>query len=127
MTDQSLDSARRRFTRNAVVGSVVVASLGNRAAWGQEATATCMSVSILQSFATTGAFLSAHPNRDEHIEGTAEEILSRPDDQYTPDGTTLVCVDPEPEGPSLLESDGKVGRKGKRDVRRGLLDGGPLQ
>ena len=74
-----------------------------------------------------GAFLSAHPD-GQHNPDVAKAILDA-DETYM-DGTK-VCIGTAPagtpQGPSLLEGDGTVGRKGKRDVRRGLLDGGPLQ
>jgi hypothetical protein len=47
-------SNRRRFTRNAIAGSAVLLSLGNRPAWGQDPTlAGCMSVMTLNSFDPT--------------------------------------------------------------------------
>ena len=129
VADQSPDSARRRFTRSAVVGGVVVASLGNRAAWGQ-ATPVCMSQSILASFVDAGGqFLSAHPD-GQHDPEVADAIF-KADETYM-DGTK-VCIGPAPagtpEGNSLFE--GNVGKKGKRSVnaneyRNSLLDGGAL-
>lgn len=67
---------RRRFTRNAVVGSAVIFSLSNRAAWGQDV--TCMSTSILASFAGNGGlmFASAHPTQGEHNADDALKILN---------------------------------------------------
>jgi len=82
-------STRRRFTRNGIVGSAVVFSLGNRAAWGQ-AEPTCMSTLILESARPDGTFASTHPQGNNHIEADAIEILSRPDEQYI-DGTKT-CV-----------------------------------
>ena len=130
VADQSPDSARRRFTRSAVLGGVVVASLGNRAAWGQAATPVCMSQSILASFADAGGqFLSAHPD-GQHDPDVADAIFNA-DETYM-DGTK-VCIGPAPagtpEGNSLFE--GNVGKKGKRSentntYRSSLLDGGAL-
>lgn len=42
--------SRRKFTRNALVGSAVLLTLSNRSAWGATATA-CISTSLLTSYA----------------------------------------------------------------------------
>ena len=107
----------------------MIASLGNRAAWGADP--TCMSASILASFVGAGEqFLSAHPD-GQHITSDAEDILSAAETHI--DGTGKVCIGPAPagtpDGDSLFE--GNVGKKGKRSVnaneyRNSLLDGGAL-
>ena len=57
---------RRRFTRNAIVGSAVMLTLGNRAAWGDgtggDAPVQCVSTPTLLSYRAFGEnFSSAHP------------------------------------------------------------------
>ena len=125
ITDQSLDSARRRFTRSAVLGGVVVASLGNRAAWGQ-ATPVCMSASILASFVDAGdQFLSAHPD-GQHITSDAKDILIAADNDNTYMDGTKVCVGPAPaeEEVELYKSNNAMNAKKRKSM---LLDGGPLK
>ena len=68
------DPGRRRFSRAALGGSAVLASLGNRSAWSQT-TVGCMSVMTLASFnPQTGMFASAPGGRPEHNEALAAEI-----------------------------------------------------
>ena len=68
------DPGRRRFSRNALAGGAVLASLGNRPAWGQTVVG-CMSVTTIASFnPTTGMFMSAPGGRPEHNEALAAEI-----------------------------------------------------
>jgi len=74
------DPARRRFSRSAIVGSAVVLSLGNRAAWGKDQLVGCMSLATIQSFNPTGgptgggAFVSAPNGRSQHNPGLAKQI-----------------------------------------------------
>ena len=83
-------TSRRRFTRNAVVGSAVLVSLGNRAAWGQDPGETCMSATILASFVANGnKFASMHPG---HETGIAEEIVNASE---THEHGTQICVGPD--------------------------------
>lgn len=103
-TDDLLESAghvqgtnRRRFSRSAIVGSAVLLSLGNRAAWGGGATVGCMSVATLNSFnPSTGHFVSAPAGRPEHNEKLAAEIhrISNPPTYLGSDGTYSTCRDP---------------------------------
>lgn len=86
---------RRKFSRNALAGSAVLLSLGNRSAWGQ--TVGCMSVATLNSFnPTTGMFISAPAGRPEHNENLAAEIhrISSPPDFRGTDGIYSACQDP---------------------------------
>jgi hypothetical protein len=90
------DPGRRRFSRNALAGSAVLLSLGNRSAWGQ--TVDCMSVTTLSSFdPTRGVFISAPAGRPDHNENLAAEIhrLSSPPDYLGTDGKFSTCQDPE--------------------------------
>jgi hypothetical protein len=87
---------RRHFSRNALAGSAVLLSLGNRNAWGQ--TIDCMSVATINSFdPATGMFASAPPGRPDHNENLAAEIhrISSPPDYLDTDGTFSTCEDPE--------------------------------
>jgi len=74
------DPARRRFSRSAIVGSAVVLSLGNRAAWGNSQLVGCMSLATIQSFNPTGgptgggAFVSAPNGRSQHNPELAKQI-----------------------------------------------------
>jgi hypothetical protein len=68
------DQGRRRFSRAALGGGAVLASLGNRSAWGQT-NLGCMSVMTIASFnPQTGMFVSAPGGRPEHNEALAAEI-----------------------------------------------------
>lgn len=61
----SAGNGRRRFTRNMLVGGAVVATLGNRAAWGQtQVTGECISAGVFDSF-TNGFASAAHPMHEE--------------------------------------------------------------
>lgn len=97
------DAGRRKFSRQALTGSAVLLSLGNRAAWGQDD--NCMSVTTLASFnPATGMFISAPAGRPDHNETLAAEIhhVSFPyDGDYLgtgvgTDGVTIysTCQDP---------------------------------
>ncbi len=96
-------STRRRFTRNALMGSVVAVSLGNRTAWGVE---HCMSASILASYVAAGnMFASAQPDHDADL---AAEIIRLRDlggsdgvNQLCPE-PTQTCVVPEGDCPDTL-------------------------
>ena len=89
---------RRRFTRNAVVGSSVLLSLGNRAAWG--VTPGCMSVMTLNSFdANSGTFASLPPGgKLGHDPDLAATILNPPNNFYETNcgDPELVCAFPRP-------------------------------
>ncbi len=76
---KSAGSGRRRFTRNMLVGGAVVATLGNRAAWGQtQITGECISAGVFDSF--TNGFASAnHPMHEEwedQIARMEQDVLS---------------------------------------------------
>ena len=60
---------RRRFTRNAVAGSAVLLSLGNRAAWADQI-GTCMSTPLFHSLTPINYIASAHPQQ-----AIADQIL----------------------------------------------------
>ncbi|NQX87740.1 MAG: hypothetical protein HRT77_03650 [Halioglobus sp.] len=101
---QSGTISRRRFSRRALAGGAVLASLGNRSAWGQTVVG-CMSVTTIASFnPSTGMFVSAPGGRPEHDETLAAEIheVSVPfDGDYLgsgpgTDGVTIysTCEDP---------------------------------
>jgi hypothetical protein len=92
---QPIDHRRRNFSRNALAGSAVLLSLGNRSAWGQ--TIDCMSVTTINSFnPATGMFTSAPAGRPDHNENVAAEIhrISTPPDYLGTDGTFSTCKDP---------------------------------
>lgn len=83
---------RRRFTRNAIAGSAVILSLGNRSAWGAKVDpANCMSVATLNSFNPNIAegFASMPPDgKDGHSKALAEDIHRITGDQ--PPGATAI-------------------------------------
>jgi hypothetical protein len=92
---QPMDRHRRNFSRNALAGSAVLLSLGNRSAWGQ--TIDCMSVTTINSFnPATGMFASTPAGRPDHNENLAAEIhrISSPPDYLGTDGTFSTCQDP---------------------------------
>jgi hypothetical protein len=94
------DPARRRFTRNALVGSAVIVSLGNRAAWGYTGNnvGACMSGPTLASFATNGnTFASFNPNHDETVAQDIVDLLGNTGPignrhSVCPDGTGGYCI-----------------------------------
>ena len=108
------DPSRRHFSRRALAGGAVLASLGNRSAWGQTVVG-CMSVATIASFnPETGMFVSAPGGRPEHDEVLAAEIhhVSAPfDGDYFgtglgTDGQTIysTCQDPNNlDGVCLVE------------------------
>lgn len=55
------NASRRQFTRQAIVGSAVLFSLGNRPAWSQ--TPDCISANTYASWAA-GTHASHHPDAD---------------------------------------------------------------
>ena len=56
-------TSRRKFTRNALVGSAVLLTLSNRGAWGATIT-TCISTNLLVSY-TNGQASSVANNPDQ--------------------------------------------------------------
>jgi len=101
--DDLQSSGRRQFSRSALLGSAVLLSLGNRAAWGQDQTIGCMSLATLNSFnPDTGMFISApagRPERNKDLAAAIHNISDPPDYLGTglaPDGITTVssCKDP---------------------------------
>lgn len=86
-------ASRRRFARNAVLGSAVIFSLGNRAAWGTvHADDTCVSDSVLASFAANDLRVaSARPGRTQEM-AKAQEILrpSNDDTRHTHGNQTCI-------------------------------------
>jgi hypothetical protein len=63
--EQLQRTSRRRFTRNGIVGSAVIFSLGNRAAWGRPVTGTCVSPVVWASWTAPNGGFSAHPGHGE--------------------------------------------------------------
>lgn len=107
---QLSDPGRRRFSHAAIASTAVLASLGNRPAWGQTVVG-CMSVTTIASFnPATGMFTSAPGGRPDHNEPLAEEIhhVSSPyDGDYLgsglgTDGTTQYSTCPEPGNPDSV-------------------------
>ena len=97
---QAVDQSRRRFSRSAIAGGAVLASLGSRAAWGQAGDVVdCMSVMTLNSFhPETGMFTSAPGGRPDHLKldlaARIHEIGDPPDYLATEEGTTWqTCQD----------------------------------
>jgi|GEM_PF-868624 len=101
------DPNRRRFSRNALAGSAVLLSLGNRSAWGGQ-TMGVMSLTTLNSFnPATGMFISApagtlnrtstQTNKPGHNVELAKEIhrISSPPDYLGTDGKYSTCKDPK--------------------------------
>lgn len=90
---------RRHFSRAALIGSAVLLSLGNRAAWGGGSqTLGCMSVATLNSFnPNTNMFISAPAGRPEHNAQMAAEIhrISNPPNFLGTDGKLSTCQDPK--------------------------------
>ncbi|MCB1700807.1 MAG: hypothetical protein H6985_09875 [Pseudomonadales bacterium] len=89
-------SSRRRFTRNALVGTAVLASLSNRPAWGgggDHANDTCLSASLLASFVANdtnrGNALASFAGRD--VTDEAMKILRTPEKHRHQHGTNI-CV-----------------------------------
>ena len=76
-------SSRRRFTRNAVLGSAVVFTLGNRTAWGgnsgQGNNGVCISINTFNSMMNyeNGVRASMSPTTADAIKAYQEE-LKRP-------------------------------------------------
>jgi hypothetical protein len=102
-------TGRRRFTRNAVLGSTAILSLGNRAAWGEAPLTDCVSAATWGSYDPKGdnpGFLSVQPGQDAKIDKINEVLNSGgPDtghshypDQYCPVVTTLNADDSENMG-----------------------------
>jgi hypothetical protein len=101
------DPNRRHFSRQALAGSAVLLSLGNRSAWGQ--TVDCMSVTTINSFdPTTGLFASAPAGKLNHNADLAAEIhrISDAPDYLGTDGTLSTCKDPDDvDGICLVSGD----------------------
>ena len=93
---------RRRFTRNAVAGSAVLLSLGNRAAWADQI-GTCMSTPLFHSLTPINYIASAHPQQaiaDQILrEGAPPNRIEDFDDNQT----CSVFVDPVGGDPGLGE------------------------
>ena len=92
------NSARRRFTRHAVVGSAVVLSLGNRAAWGAKEIGPCLSVSIWHSITGADANDFAMSASPDHVE-KAQDIYRVLND--TDRLTEVITIDNEQGGRSI--------------------------
>jgi hypothetical protein len=73
------EATRRRFARNAIAGSAVLLSLGNRAAWGQDI--TCVSTPTFESFAANGTIGSYAPPLDGKFNiggGLTDDVYTKP-------------------------------------------------
>jgi hypothetical protein len=97
--DQLDNANRRRFSRNALVGSAVLLSLGNRSAWGGGGRSMgCMSLATINSFdPATGMFVSApagRPTRNEDLAAEIHRIADKPTWKGR-DGTYSSCQDPD--------------------------------
>ena len=57
MVTEGHDVSRRKFTRNVLVGSAVLLTLGNRAAWG--ASSACISPNVWASYTEGGTPLAS--------------------------------------------------------------------
>ena len=91
--EQSPDSSRRRFTRNAVLGGAVLLSLGNRAAWGYTGNhvGECMSGPTLASFTLNGnQFASFNPAHDAEL---AQDIVDLVNDNHSNYPSHTACSD----------------------------------
>jgi hypothetical protein len=92
------DPARRRFSRSAIVGSAVLLSLGNRAAWGTSNVVGCMSLATINSFdPTKNAFVSApagRPKHNEHLAAEIHRLADKPTYLGGSDGTYSTCREP---------------------------------
>ncbi|TCO76314.1 hypothetical protein [Chromatocurvus halotolerans] len=104
--DVSADSShsRRRFTRQALVGSAVVFSLANRSAWSQSGGGdNCISKAFFDSFTDPDYVASIHPGKQDErllMEDKANDIQ----DLIATDGYELVDTG---EGEScVVETDG---------------------
>jgi hypothetical protein len=60
----AINTSRRQFSRQAVLGSAVVLSLANRPAWAGWDT-NCVSTGFLTSYANNNRVMSHHPTSDE--------------------------------------------------------------
>lgn len=102
-------SNRRQFSRSALIGSAVLLSLGNRAAWSTDQTVGCMSLATLNSFnPATGNFISAPAGaRPGHNKELAAKIhsISTPPNYLGTDGEYSSCKDPNSiDGVCLIRS-----------------------
>ena len=83
---QRPSSTRRRFTRNGIVGSAVICSLGNRAAWGAVVNGTCLSTVTWTSFRNNDdVFISLHTGQPgDHVDDqlAAEKMLKELSDNF---------------------------------------------
>jgi hypothetical protein len=81
-TGQLQDPNRRRFSRNALVGSAVLMSLGNRSAWGGQIVDS-MSIPTLNSFnPSTNMFVSTpaqtRPGHNPVVARTIHDVADPP-------------------------------------------------
>jgi len=79
-------ASRRRFTRQAIMGSAVLFSLGNRPAWGNILPG-CISDSIFDSVTAVGYTVSQHPHitdADINTDPNAWCFRDTPEPQYCP-------------------------------------------
>lgn len=93
--DSESSASRRRFTRNAVVGSAVLFSLGNRAAWGEATnTGVCLSAGVTSSLAAyeAGGVASLAAGSEAEIARYNERLRALPGnfENVEADGSTCV-------------------------------------
>ena len=91
-------SSRRRFTRNALVGSSVVLPLGNRPAWGQiDPLDGCLSVNHFASFDPVHVSLGPNePENDQKYQDFLNIVNNTGVDPDSPEG--YVCPRPPAQG-----------------------------
>ena len=94
------DANRRRFTRNALVGSAVLLSLGNRAAWGQAVPDECLSLPTWNSYTPGVGFASLSPNNADKLD-KADNIYNKGVDLDTYPGYACPIPD-QPAGGSIF-------------------------
>ncbi len=71
--------SRRKFTRNALVGSAVLLTLSNRSAWGATA---CISTSLLTSYAQAQASRPLNPDQQVEFDRYSENYFENRSDEY---------------------------------------------
>ena len=107
-------TSRRKFTRNALVGSAVLLTLGNRSAWGADVVKACISTNVLVSYANGQASAVARHEQEFqeydafHTDVTYEQEVGDKMCIFEPESFEPVRVEPE------CFEDGKPKLKHKR-------------
>ena len=97
VANNSQGTSRRKFARNALTGGAVIFSLGNRSAWAQDTTSTCVETDLLVS--AIAPLNSVNPLTLED-EANLQKILESDPEQVYQTGKDT-CVDPD-ENPETL-------------------------